>query len=47
MAYNDISLENEIINRCMILKYKELLEPEELKVIMLNIVQDVPHLLVV
>lgn len=43
MAYSGISLEDEVIDRCMISKYKKLLEPEELKVIMLNIIQDVPQ----
>ncbi|MBE3592342.1 MAG: sigma-70 family RNA polymerase sigma factor [Thermoanaerobacter sp.] len=38
---NYILLEDEVIDKCMLSKYKEILEPEEFKVLMLNVVEGV------
>ena len=43
ITYTDISLEDEVIDKCMISKYEELLEPEEFKIIMLNIIEGIPQ----
>ncbi|MGI1691201.1 RNA polymerase sporulation-specific sigma factor [Thermoanaerobacter thermohydrosulfuricus] len=41
ITYSYLSFEDEVIDKCMISKYKELLEPEEFEVLMLNIVEGV------
>jgi len=38
---NYILFEDEVIDKCMLLKYKEILEPEEFEVLMLNVVEGV------
>ncbi|KHO60922.1 Sigma-70, region 4 [Thermoanaerobacter sp. YS13] len=40
---NYISIEDEVIDKCMLLKYKELLEPEEFKILLLNIIEGIPQ----
>ncbi|SNX53994.1 sigma factor-like helix-turn-helix DNA-binding protein [Thermoanaerobacterium sp. RBIITD] len=42
-VYDNVLIENEIIDRLMISKCKELLEAEEFNVVMLNIMQDIPQ----
>ncbi|SHE43406.1 RNA polymerase sporulation-specific sigma factor [Thermoanaerobacter uzonensis DSM 18761] len=41
ITYSYISFEDEVIDKCMLLKYKELLEPEEFEVLMLNVVEGI------
>jgi RNA polymerase sporulation-specific sigma factor len=41
ITYSYISFEDEVIDKCMLSKYKELLEPEEFEVLMLNVVEGV------
>jgi RNA polymerase sigma factor (sigma-70 family) len=41
--YDNVLIEDEIIDRLMISKFKELLEAEEFNVVMLNIMQDIPQ----
>jgi len=33
--------EDEVIDKCMLSKYKEILEPEEFKVLMLNVIEGI------
>ncbi|ORX23716.1 hypothetical protein BVF91_05205 [Thermoanaerobacterium sp. PSU-2] len=41
--YDNVLIEDEIIDRLMISKCKELLEIEEFNVVTLNIIQDIPQ----
>lgn len=41
--YDNVLIEDEIIDRLMISKCKELLEVEEFNVVTLNIIQDIPQ----
>ncbi|QSZ27396.1 sigma-70 family RNA polymerase sigma factor [Aceticella autotrophica] len=41
ITYSYIAFEDEVIDKCMLSKYKELLEPEEFEVLILNIVEGV------
>ncbi|MDI6603982.1 MAG: sigma factor-like helix-turn-helix DNA-binding protein [Thermoanaerobacteraceae bacterium] len=41
ITYSYISIEDEVIDKCMLSKYKEILEPEEFEVLMLNVVEGV------
>ncbi|WP_273702663.1 sigma-70 family RNA polymerase sigma factor [Thermoanaerobacter sp. A7A] len=41
ITYSYISFEDEVVDKCMISKYKELLEPEEFEVLILNVIEGV------
>jgi len=41
ITYSYISFEDEVMDKCMLSQYKELLEPGEFEVLMLNVVEGV------
>ncbi|AAM23696.1 RNA polymerase sporulation-specific sigma factor [Caldanaerobacter subterraneus subsp. tengcongensis MB4] len=43
ITYSYISFEDKVIDKCMLSKYKELLEPEEFKILLLNIIEGIPQ----